>query len=395
LIGGALLSPWRRLGSGHHAAVVGAPAVQFINQLGQLGVILYLLLVGLALSPVDLQRNGKRIAATTLPVAVAAVALAAIGVGWFSGNRWQLVGGAAGAVVMTAALMINGFPFVARILQERELLHGEFGATVLGSSAILTTVSLLLLTVAEHRFHSPGPQTAVRPLELVATVCIGFGGAVLWPSLAARSPISVGAGTGLVLAVIAALLSAWVSLKLLGTPLLGSFLVGIALSQSAARRHAIERALGWSVPVILVPVFLAGAGARIDPGMLDLGVLAGAAVFTVLLVAVAMLAGSVSSRFPGLGASDASAIAALLNCRGMMLLALGVEMSDHRLIGARLVAVFFIGAVATTAMTGPLLARAQRLAHRAASLNRARPPAWSLPSTTVVAGDAAPRPPAS
>jgi hypothetical protein len=108
-----------------------------------------------------------------------------------------------------------------------------------------------------------------------------------------------------------------------------------------------------------------------------------------------MLAGSVSSRFPGLGASDASAIAALLNCRGMMLLALGVEMSDQRLIGARLVAVFFIGAVATTAMTGPLLARAQRLAHRAASLNRARPPAWSLPSTTVVAGDAAPRPPAS
>jgi Kef-type K+ transport system membrane component KefB len=249
--------------------------------------------------------------------------------------------------------------------------------------------------VAEHRFHSTGLQTAVYALELVATLGIGFSGAVLWPSLAERSPVAVGLETGLVLAVVAALLSAWVSLKLLGTALPGSFLVGIALSQSAARRHAIERALGWSVPVILVPGFLAGAGARVDPGMLDLGVLAGAAVFTVLLVAVAMLAGSVSSRFPGLGASDASAIAALLNCRGMMLLALGVEMRDHRLIGPRLVAVFFIGAVATTMMTGPLFARAQRFAHRAASRNRARPPAWSLPRGTAVAGDVAPRPPAS
>jgi hypothetical protein len=42
-------------------------------------------------------------------------------------------------------------------------------------------------------------------------------------------------------------------------------------------------------------------------------------------------------------------------------------MADHRLIGPRLVAVFFIGAVATTLMTGPLLARAGRLARRAAS----------------------------
>jgi Kef-type K+ transport system membrane component KefB len=157
----------------------------------------------------------------------------------------------------------------------------------------------------------------------------------------------------------------------------------------------LERALGRSVPVILVPVFMAAAGARVDPRVLDLSVLAGAAAFTVLLVAVAMLAGSVSARFSGLGAGDASAVAALLNCRGMMLLAIGIEMSDHHLIGSRLVAVFFIGAVATTIMTGPMFARAQRLAHRVASRNQARPPSWSLPQSPAVAADPAPPPPAS
>jgi hypothetical protein len=42
----------------------------------------------------------------------------------------------------------------------------------------------------------------------------------------------------------------------------------------------------------------------------------------------------------------------------MMLLALGVELRDHRLIGSRFVAVLYLCAIATTLMTGPLLARA-------------------------------------
>jgi Kef-type K+ transport system membrane component KefB len=161
-----------------------------------------------------------------------------------------------------------------------------------------------------------------------------------------------------VLTVVAALAAAWVSSTLLGTPLPGAFLVGIGLSQSPARRRAIERALGWSVPVILVPVFLAGAGARVDPRALDLGVLTGAAVFTALLGAVAILGASLSSRFAVLGPGEASSLAALLNCRGMMLLALGVELRDHGLIGVRLVAVLYLCAIATTLMTGPLFVRA-------------------------------------
>jgi Kef-type K+ transport system membrane component KefB len=379
LIGAALLSSWRAVGSRHHAAVLDHSAAHSINLIGQVGVSLYLLLVGLTLSPLELRRNGTRIAAASLPVVLAAAALAPVGAGWLSGARWQLAGGAAGAIAIAAALMVNGFPFVARILEERGLLHGEFGATVLGSSAVITTVALLLVAVAEHRFRSGGVGAAAYPLGLLATVGAGLGAAVAWQSLASRSLVAVGHGTGLVLAVIAALLAAWLSLKLWSTALLGPFLVGIALSRSEPRRRALERALGWSVPVILVPVFLAGAGARLDPGTLGLGVLAGAAVFTALLVATALLAGTASSRLPGIGAADASAIAALLNCRGMMLVAIGAEMSDHRLIGPRLVAVFFIGAVATTMMTGPLFARARRHARRTATRDQARPPAWSLP----------------
>ena len=145
LVGGALLSPWRHPGVAHHAAFLSTTVVRFIDLLGQVGVILYLLLVGLTLSPLELRRNATRIAAVGLPVIVAAAALAPLGAVWFGGARWQLAGGLAAGLVMAAALMINGFPFVARILQERELLHGGFGVTLLGASALVTALPFVLL----------------------------------------------------------------------------------------------------------------------------------------------------------------------------------------------------------------------------------------------------------
>jgi Kef-type K+ transport system membrane component KefB len=384
VVGGALLSRWHMTGSAHHASLVAEPVVGFIDLLGHIGVILYLLLVGLTLSPVELRRNSGRIAAVGLPVVLAAAALSPLAAACFAGARWQLAGGSA-ALVMAAALMINGFPFVARILQERELLHGGFGATVLGASALLTALPFLLLAVAERRFPSVSVGAAAYVLRLLATVAVGGGAAVAWSSVAARlPPVAVSEGTAVVAAVVAAFLGAWLSLKLLGTGLLGAFMVGVALSRSAAIRSALERALGGSVPVILVPVFIASAGARVDPRMLDASVLAGAAVFTILLVAVATVSGWASSRISGVGASDARAITALLNCRGLMLLVVAVELADHRLIGPRLVAVLFIAAVATTLMTGPLLARAGRLARHGAARDGAQPPNWSLPQTPAI-----------
>jgi Kef-type K+ transport system membrane component KefB len=278
----------------------------------------------------------------------------------FAGARWQLAGGTlTPTLILAAAMMANGFPVVALILEERGMLDGDLGATILGAAAVLATLPFLILAVLDHRFRSAGPA-AVYVLGLAAVVALVVIAALIWQLTSAklsRGPVSD--GTTLAVAVIAVLLGAWLSLRLLGTPLLGGFAVGVALSRSPATRLALERALGRVVPVILVPMFFAAVGIRIDPRAIDVEVVEAAAVFTILLVAVASL-GGVSSRMSGLTTRTATTIAALLNCRGLVLLALAVDMVDHRLIGAMLAPVFFLGAVATTLMTGPLLAWAQR-----------------------------------
>ena len=84
------------------------------------------------------------------------------------------------------------------------------------------------------------------------------------------------------------------------------------------------------------------------------------AVFTALLLAVALPSGLVAKRVARFSAPEATTIAALLNCRGLLLLVLAVAMADDDLIGPSLVAVILLGALATTLMTGPLLRWAQR-----------------------------------
>jgi Kef-type K+ transport system membrane component KefB len=360
-VGAALLSPWRHVHSSpQHVAVLSASVGAVIDSLGQIGVILYLCLVGLKITPGDTRRLGVRVPFVAAPVVLGALAIAPLAAHGFAAARWQLAGGTlAPTLILAAALMVNGFPVVALILEERGMLRGDFGTTVVGVSVALTTLPFLITAVLNQSFRSVGPTVVfvVGLAAIVAVVVIAIG---LWPRVAERiARISLSDGTAVVLAVIVVLIAAWLSLRVLGTALLGGFAAGVALSRSPAIRQVLTRALDRIVPLVLVPVFFAAGGMRIDPRMIDVGVIQAAALFTILLVAVGFLSGVASSRVRGITSREARTIAALLNCRGLMLIALPLDMLDHRLIGPRLVTVFFFGAVLTTLMTGPLLAWAE------------------------------------
>ena len=310
LVGAALLSPWRRIGAARHVAVLDKTVVHVIQLLGQVGVILYMLLVGLTIAPVDLRRHARPILTVAAPVILAAAALTPIGVSVFAGGHWQLADGAAGSLVIAAALLVNGFPVVARILEERDLLGGGFGSIVLGASALITALPFVLVAVAEAHVRVGAVAAIAHALELSLALTLGLILAIRWPSFSSRlRPRHAQPSTRCSVAVVSALLAAWLSLKLVGTGMLGPFLVGIALSRSTSTRVELERTLGEGVRVLLVPVVLAAAGARIDPRVLDLGVLEGAVLFTVLLVAVAVIGGSAMARVPEIGRVDARAIA--------------------------------------------------------------------------------------
>jgi Kef-type K+ transport system membrane component KefB len=362
LVGAILLSPWRHLaGVQRDVAVVGASTIRLTRYLGAIGIDLYMFLVGLLVSSGAIRRVGSRVALISGTAVLAALALAPVSAAVFAAPRWHLAGGSLTPIlIMAAALMVNGFPVVARILQERDLLAGDLGATVLRASSVLVTLPFLIVVAVEHRFRSAGSD-ALYVLWWTVALAVAVGLTVLWPRVRpVFARIVVSDATVLALALVAVLIGAWLSTRVLGTGLVGSFVVGVALSGSARASDVVDRSLGRVVPTILVPVYFAAAGARIQPRALDAGVLAAAVLFTVLLTAVGALGGLASLRAEGIGAAEARTIAALLTCRGLMLLALASGMADDRLIGTRLAMVFFLGALLTTLMTGPLLHWADR-----------------------------------
>jgi Kef-type K+ transport system membrane component KefB len=362
LVGAALLSPWRHVNSSpHHVAVVSSSVGAVVSSLGQIGMILFLCLTGLNITPGDTRRHGARVPLVAAPVILGALAVAPFVAHGFAAARWQLAGGTlAPTLILAAALIVNGFPVVALILEERGMLRGDLGTTVLGVSVALTTLPFLIIAVLNQRLRSVGP-TLVFVVGLAALMALVVIAIFIWPRVAERVPrVSMSDGAAVALAVIVVLIGAWLSLRVLGTALLGGFAAGVALSRSPRIRQVLRRALESIVPLVLVPVFFAAGGMRIDPRLIDVGVVQAAALFTIPLVAVGLLSGLASSRVRGVTTREARTIAALLNCRGLMLIALPLDMLDHRLIGPRLVTVFFFGAVVTTLMTGPLLAWAGR-----------------------------------
>jgi Kef-type K+ transport system membrane component KefB len=161
IVGGILLGP-SLLGAlePQLSAWLFSPAVRTqLNLLGQLGLVLFMFLVGLELNPRLLQgRIPLASRVTTVGVLLPLLLGLALAYGF---EAWQpdLLPGdhsVAGALFMGTAMAITAFPVLARILAERNLMGQPLGALAITAAALDDVVgwSLLAAVVAFSRSGS-------------------------------------------------------------------------------------------------------------------------------------------------------------------------------------------------------------------------------------------------
>jgi Kef-type K+ transport system membrane component KefB len=164
---------------------------------------------------------------------------------------------------------------------------------------------------------------------------------------------------GAVLAALIALFLSSLCTESIGIhALFGAFLAGVAMPSVPAFRTFLRERVEYPASLFLLPVFFASTGLRMRPeGLMGAGAWA---VFPLLLgLAVAGKLGGVSlaARATGAGWREAFALGTLMNTRGLMeLIVLNVGL-DLGILSPRLFTVMALVALATTAMTGPLLDR--------------------------------------
>jgi Kef-type K+ transport system membrane component KefB len=335
-----------------------------LNLLGQLGLVLFMFLVGLELNPKLLQGRiplASRI--TTVGV------LLPLGLGLVLANRfeaWQpeLLPGnhaLAGALFMGTAMAITAFPVLARILAERNLLGQPLGALAITAAAIDDVVGWTLLAAVVAFSHSGSAIGAVPTLLAAVFYVVVLLGASAplrrWMERRQRRGQMPGP-TGQTLVFVGALLSG-VATELIGVHLIfGAFLWGLAMPRNEAIQEWLALRLETVVLRLLLPLFFAMSGLNTRIGSLN-SVQLWLAAGLLLLVAVTgkFLGTWAVARASGLPQREAQALGWLMNTRGLTeLVVLNVGLSLG-VISTELFTMGVLMALITTAMAGPLLAR--------------------------------------
>jgi Kef-type K+ transport system membrane component KefB len=326
--------------------------------IAQLGVILYMFLVGLELNPGVLRgRAHATVAISHASIIVPFLLGAALALVLYPRLSSSEVSFTSFALFVGVAMSITAFPVLARILTDRGMQKTRLGVLALGCAATddVTAWCLLAFVVGVAQARVSG---AVLVLGLTAAY-IGFMVLVVRP-VARRFLARLdegGLSQGVVAVVFGALLLSALATEAIGVhALFGAFLLGAVIPHDSAVAGAFTRKLEDLVTVLLLPAFFAFTGMRTRIGLVS-GLEEWLVCGLIVLVATAGKFGGTlaAARLTDLGWREAAALGLLMNTRGLMeLIALNIGL-DLKVISPALFAMMVVMALATTVATAPLL----------------------------------------
>ncbi|MBP0452194.1 MULTISPECIES: cation:proton antiporter [unclassified Kitasatospora] len=352
------------LGPDTFASVLPKAVLDDLKLVGQAGLVLFL--VGLAhhmrRGSVHLPRRAVGwVAAGSLVLPLLSGVLLAV---WILTREGAAVRGTAplsAFVLMVAvSLSISAVPVMARILDARRMQDSTAGALTLSSAIVIDAVGWLLLTLAVCLGAGSVAGFLHSLLALaVAGACglaIRFGLATARArSLCVRAPRTAAVALG------AAAIAVAVTVEHMGmTAILGAAVVGLSIpsDESSPWSRTVEQVSRAGSAV--VPVFFVVTGINVF-NKAYASTPWGLITVAVLLGIVGKTAGGyLGARLGGQSRRDAQQISVLMNTRGLTeLIAIQAGLQAGILTGPLVLALVLM-ALATTAMTGPLLAYMER-----------------------------------
>ncbi len=356
ILAGILLGP-SLIGAPAAAVLLPPPAAPALGLVAQLGVILYMFLVGLETNAGYLRGQWRRTFAIStagmstpfvLGIGLAALLYPALGDPRVPLSHF--------AMFMGVALSITAFPVLARILSDRKLQGTPIGQLALGCAAAGDVAAWCVLALVVGLVQTQGGGVGV----VLWTLGFALAMLVLARPLLARWTSGVTleqAGNGaIVVALIGCLLSAaateWIGIH----ALFGAFLFGLLIPHDSPLAQTLERRLHDVVSIVFLPAFFAYSGLRTQielvntPGQWLI-------VGLIVLVASAGKFGGValSARATGLGWRDAAILGSLMNARGLVeLIVLNIGL-DVGVISPTVYSMMVLMALLTTIATAPLI----------------------------------------
>jgi Kef-type K+ transport system membrane component KefB len=374
MLGGLLLGP-SVLGlvtPAGYALLFPAGSVRFLNAVSQLGVLLFMFLVGLEL---DLEvLRGRRRAVIVTSHAGMAVPLclgAALALALYPKLSNDGVSFTSFALFLGCALSVTAFPVLARLLAERGLSGTPFGALAIACAAVADVTAWCLLAVVLAVADAGNRGTYGRDLwitlagvAVLVALMMTLGRRMIAAAVHSVSRPRHGGDNSfrltsdmMAIVVVVALTCAW-ACELLGVhALLGAFIAGLAMPKATEFVTGISARLEELLGVVLLPLFFAVTGIRTSLATIDGGALWLVCALIIVVATIGKAGGTIAgARASGLSWRDAASLGALMNTRGLMelvILNVGLEIG---IVSRPLFSMMVLMAIVTTAMTTPILA---------------------------------------
>jgi Kef-type K+ transport system membrane component KefB len=357
MVAGLLLGPsWFGAIAPDLSAWLFPPAsLELLNAFSQFGLVLFMLLIGLHLDRSVLRTNSRLVAATSyismlLPFALG-VALAFPLAGQFgiaSGARLPFT------LFVGLSLSITAFPVLVRIVDAHHLAGTRLGTVAVACAAFDDVTAWIALAVVTSLVHPDGAP-AVTPLVrlgVYATAMLLVVRPVLGRLLRRVEHTDSRFAIVLVAALASAAATEWIGIH----ALFGSFFLGALVARDVSGTKLFAERIEPLTLAVFLPIFFAFTGLRTNVFLLTSPWLMIEAALVLAVAIFAKAAGPIVVG-PRLGFEkrESLALAALLNTRGLVeLVVLNIGL-ERGLLPPALFAMLMLMALATTAMTSPLL----------------------------------------
>jgi Kef-type K+ transport system membrane component KefB len=333
-----------------------------LGVVAQLGIAIYMFLVGLDFRSADFKSHVRGAVAVSLTGIVVPFIVAILATPYLldvPGLFTDRVTRFDATMFLGAAIAITAFPVLARIIHDRNLTGSGIATLALAAAAIGDAVAWCVVAVvlASLGAGSAVAITAIVGGALLAGVLIVLGPKIFAPlgRMAEREQVAGQAlsPTVLAAALMACTLSAWISDVIGLHAVFGAFLIGTAMPRGVFAER-LHRLLEPFTVVFLLPVFFtfSGLNTRLtvyapEIAWIALGILV-ASIFAKFVACwgAALATGQDNSRALGIGA--------LMNARGLtelIIINIGLQAG---IIGPPLFSILVLMAIVTTLMASPL-----------------------------------------
>lgn len=333
-----------------------------LNSLSQVGLLIFMFLVGLDLDLRQLRKLGRAAVMTSQVSIIAPFILGSLfAVYLYPRLSDPGVSFAGFALFMGAAMSVTAFPVLARILTERNMLRTRVGSVAITCAAVddVTAWCILAGIIVIVRSSSLELPVWLTLSGLAAFVLVM--GLVVRPALRRLEMVYERRGNltqDLIAIILLVVLGSGLITESLGVhALFGAFLAGVVMPRHSELSRELSQKFEALIVVLLLPLYFALTGLRSS-----IFLISGAKVWLycaviIVLAVVGKLGGSMfSARLNGMSWRESAAVGILMNTRGLVELVILNIGLDLGILSPALFSIMVLMALVTTLMTTPLLA---------------------------------------